>query len=189
MNAEKTGGPGDLWHGIHKLTEEMGELLCELGKVGAFPRGDHPDGKGPMKERIEKEVADVLAACDYFIEVNKLNMREIADREVRKLDLYKKWGLTGLAPVQEEKPYSSKDGQTPEAPGYVTFPVTLPAEQLAFVKAVAAAAHIHPESVIATLLAASVISGTKPPRDVCRCPESAPDELLAICTRCGKEIS
>lgn len=86
----------ELWRGIHKLQEEMGELAQVLGKIGPFPTGEHPDGERPLRERCEDECGDVVAALTYFIEVNKLNFDRISKRGDDKLAKFKKWKLTGI---------------------------------------------------------------------------------------------
>lgn len=84
------------WFGIHKLTEECGELLQLLGKLGAYPNGLHPDGKGSVKDRLPEELADVLAAVNYFIVVNHLDQKAIGARSTNKLATFLHWGLTGV---------------------------------------------------------------------------------------------
>ena len=54
------------WRGIHKLTEEIGELGQVIGKLGEFPSGNHPDGGPQLRQRLEEELADVEAAILYF---------------------------------------------------------------------------------------------------------------------------
>lgn len=84
------------WLGYYKLVEETSELGTELGKLGPFPDGVHPDGKGDLVERIENEIADVLAASTYFVEENAFDIPRITARVHQKLALYRQWGLTGL---------------------------------------------------------------------------------------------
>lgn len=84
----------EVYRGIGKLIEEMGELQTELGKLIPFPQGEHPDGKGDLRQRIENEMADVRAAIFYFTETNRLDFNN--ERYVRKVALFKKWGLTGI---------------------------------------------------------------------------------------------
>lgn len=57
------------WHGIAKLMEEMGELQTVLGKLMAYPNGEHPDMRyaPPLLNRLRDELADVLAATQFFI--------------------------------------------------------------------------------------------------------------------------
>ena len=81
------------WRGLHKLTEEMGELAQVIGKLGAFPVGDHPDGGPPLRQRLEEECADVEAAILYFRERNGLD--PMPARRVEKLQKFRKWGLSG----------------------------------------------------------------------------------------------
>lgn len=101
------------WRGIAKAVEEMGELSTVLGKLMAYPKGDHPDmyphvdgrekGAPPLRDRLKDEFADVLAILDYIGE------REFTDEELAyigvrikfKAERYKRWILAG---VQEEDP-------------------------------------------------------------------------------------
>lgn len=84
------------WKGIFKIVEESGELLQVLGKMGPFPDGDHPDGAGDLKIRAEREVADLYAALDYFVQANGLSETFIDARRAEKLDKFNNWGLTGI---------------------------------------------------------------------------------------------
>jgi NTP pyrophosphatase (non-canonical NTP hydrolase) len=55
------------WIGIAKLQEEMGELQAVLGKLHAYPDGQHPDMRysAPLTHRLQEELADVIAACQF----------------------------------------------------------------------------------------------------------------------------
>lgn len=88
------------WRGIFKLLEEMGELQQVLGKLGPFPDGEHPDGEKHLSLRLCDELADVLAAIRYFIEINNLDLDKIMMRTDIKLDKFVHWGLTGLLTAQ-----------------------------------------------------------------------------------------
>jgi hypothetical protein len=89
------------WKGIFKLIEEMGELSQLLGKAGPFPRMGHPDGRGEARERLPKEIADVYAALDYFVETNLPQCgNDITSRRKQKLNQYRDWGLTGVFNVE-----------------------------------------------------------------------------------------
>lgn len=82
-------------YGFFKLQEEMGELNQVLGKIGAFSDTEqHPDGGPPLTERAEDELADVMAACHYFAEINDLDKARIVDRCQDKLSKFRHWGLT-----------------------------------------------------------------------------------------------
>lgn len=83
-----------LWPGIYKLTEEMAELTVELAKLAAYPHGGpHPDGKGDIVQRVEKEMADVSAILQWFEHFNRLNVS--VDRVEGKWARYSDWLLTG----------------------------------------------------------------------------------------------
>lgn len=81
-----------------KLMEEIGELQIELGqlqqvvaKLVAYPDGNHPDGAGPLHQRLEDEMGDVQASIDYVIRRLNLNKIRIGLRRKRKFDLFKGW--------------------------------------------------------------------------------------------------
>lgn len=82
------------WRGIGMLVEEGGEVLQLLGKAVAFPTGDHPDGKGTMRERLPFKLADLKATIEYFEYVNNLRVDTI--RQGEKMDQFRVWGLTGV---------------------------------------------------------------------------------------------
>lgn len=89
----------EVYKGYFKLVEEIGEVLQNLGKLGPFITGDHPDGGGPIRPRLEKELVDLDAAITYFASVNDLLMDH--DRRLDKLRKFKYWGLTGLDDGEE----------------------------------------------------------------------------------------
>lgn len=91
------------WKGIGKLIEECGELLQIAGKAIAYPVGEHPDGCGDVKERFVQEIADVYAALDYFVDVNKLDLGIILTRKNSKFRLYKRWDLSGIVKYVDQK--------------------------------------------------------------------------------------
>lgn len=76
---------GDVWPGLAKLVEEMGELNQVLGKLVAFPDGKHPSRKKPLKTSLQEEIADTLAALQFFVESNDLNSKRIDNRRKSKL--------------------------------------------------------------------------------------------------------
>lgn len=84
------------YRGIFKLTEECGELLTDIGKLAVFQDVPHPDGKGLMKPRIQDELADVLAAVQYFIETNNFDYKYILERKEEKIKKFNQWELDGI---------------------------------------------------------------------------------------------
>lgn len=82
----------DVWPGLSKLVEEDGELTQVLGKIlGAGGAIHHWDGSN-LAQRAEEEIADVLAAIDYFVEKNKvLRVHVIQNRRNDKLKLFRSW--------------------------------------------------------------------------------------------------
>lgn len=84
----------NVWPGMSKLIEEMGELNQVLGKLmatGGEP--EHWDGTD-LHDRLAEEVADVLAAVEFFRYANEPLVTRIDfmdDRESKKIDLFCKW--------------------------------------------------------------------------------------------------
>lgn len=91
-----------MWRGIHKLTEECGEVLQVLGKLGPYPDGQHPDGGPDLAVRLEEELADLRAAIQYVVQANGLDARRIAIRQGQKLKKFEGWVLTGLNPGEPQ---------------------------------------------------------------------------------------
>lgn len=85
------------WRGIHKLTEEAGELLRIIGKLNAFPNGQHPSGD-PIATQLLEELTDLQAAIDYFIEENGLAIDPARYKD--KLIKYDNWFLSGVHDVE-----------------------------------------------------------------------------------------
>jgi len=78
--ATKTGG-------LIKLTEECGELVQACCKILI-----NPDGISATRlQDLEDEIADVLAAIEYVIEVKQLDKEKIGDRKAIKILNHKKW--------------------------------------------------------------------------------------------------
>lgn len=78
--------------GAAKLIEECGELLQELGKrLAYYTTDEHPDGKGPLNERIQDEMGDVIAAIQFHAETWPLDQDAIVERAYRKLNLFRMW--------------------------------------------------------------------------------------------------
>ena len=94
---------GQVWRGLFKTQEEMGELGQVLGKLGPYPYGNHPDGGYNLEIRATMEIADVYASLDYLVATNDLDMRAIMERRAAKLALFRQWVLTGIPVDQEPK--------------------------------------------------------------------------------------
>jgi NTP pyrophosphatase (non-canonical NTP hydrolase) len=78
--------------GLAKLIEECGELQQIAGKKLACPDTDtHWDGLGSLKERLENEIADVLAACDFVLDKYKLDRIQVSKRLAAKVSQYREW--------------------------------------------------------------------------------------------------
>lgn len=79
--------------GYTKLVEECGELIQVAAKRIAYLDDSHPDDrtKPSLDLRIEDEIADVLAACRFVIEKNKLNTQYIEGKMNLKVSVFNHW--------------------------------------------------------------------------------------------------
>lgn len=78
--------------GLVKLSEECGELQQIIAKKLAYYTTDvHPDGKGSLKERLEDEIADVIAASLLVGELHGLDALRMGNRVNAKLALFNQW--------------------------------------------------------------------------------------------------
>lgn len=93
------------WHGLRKAVEECCELGVELMKLATFPSGKHPARKRSLVISTEEELADVLAAANYFIDRNKLDRAKIEKRAKLK---YKKFSRWWGEPKADTKPKTLK---------------------------------------------------------------------------------
>lgn len=78
--------------GVAKFTEETGEALKEIGKIqGIGHMGNHWDGKGELKTRLENELADVWASIDYLTQENGLDKERMKKRSKAKMKKFMTW--------------------------------------------------------------------------------------------------
>lgn len=80
------------WPGLAKLNEECGEVVQVIGKL-MMTKGEieHWD-KSNLKERLEDEIGDVLAACKFVIKwCAGLDVERINCRIAEKLALFERW--------------------------------------------------------------------------------------------------
>lgn len=83
--------------GLSKLVEEMGEVQQVVGKImGLGHAGDHWDGTN-LKDRLEEELADNMAAICFVAAANDLDLDKILARSVAKQDTYGRWHINVLA--------------------------------------------------------------------------------------------
>lgn len=83
---------GTVWPGTSKVLEEMGELQQVLGKL-IQTGGDARHWDGDLRPKIVEEIADVLAALDFFAMKN-LTAEENVQVSVRffvKCGLFRGW--------------------------------------------------------------------------------------------------
>lgn len=72
------------------MAEECGELLQVIGKIAAFPDGEHPDGTD-IVARLHDELADVAAAGAFVIEANVMDRWAVERRSREKLRRFRGW--------------------------------------------------------------------------------------------------
>lgn len=83
-----------IWNGVSKLSEEAGEVVQVIGKLmGNGGSTDHWDGSN-LLVRLQEEIGDVLAACDFVMLANlALDSEFIERRREEKLKLFLKWNI------------------------------------------------------------------------------------------------
>lgn len=84
------------WAGLSKLVEECGEVQQVLGKlIGSRGDVNHYDGSN-LRDRLEEELADLLAAIMFFTMANGLGASgNIGERAKQKYELFVQWCLEG----------------------------------------------------------------------------------------------
>lgn len=87
------------WPGISKLIEEAGEVLQVCGKlIATGGNTEHWDNNDtPLKERLENEIADLLAAAAFVVRRCGLDGGRVDDRVKRKLTRFVTWHEQGEA--------------------------------------------------------------------------------------------
>jgi NTP pyrophosphatase (non-canonical NTP hydrolase) len=101
-------------NGLAKLIEECGELQqIAAKKLAYFHTDEHPDGAGSLKQRMEDEMADVMAACIFVARQFKLDATRMEQRRDRKVARFEAWHAQNsddslmfatTAPAQEAAP-------------------------------------------------------------------------------------
>jgi len=78
--------------GIDKLNEECGEVVQVIGKFHGMGSvlGQHWDGTN-LKERLEDEIADMIAAARFVALKHSLDEQRINQRFEMKLAQFKRW--------------------------------------------------------------------------------------------------
>ena len=80
--------------GLTKVAEECGELTQIAMKKSAYMDSDiHPDGQGSLRLRLQDEIADVLAICEFVINEWGLDCSAIDLRKEAKRARFEKWHL------------------------------------------------------------------------------------------------
>jgi NTP pyrophosphatase (non-canonical NTP hydrolase) len=80
-----------VWPGLSKLIEEAGEVQQVCGKLlGTGGEHAHWDGSN-LRERLEDEIADLIAACRFVQDANQLDSVRIFERIGTKLATFHMW--------------------------------------------------------------------------------------------------
>ena len=91
MPAERYSIGSNVWPGLSKLIEEAGEVQQVCGKLlgtGGDPK--HWDGSD-LRDRLEEEIGDLIAACMFVQDKNKLSPEKVGKRIREKIALFDKW--------------------------------------------------------------------------------------------------
>lgn len=108
-----------LWQGLVKLQEEAAELGVEAAKLSAYPEGEHPDGRGVCIDRVLAEMADVIAAIQFFSERHGLKVDWT--RVDEKVALFVEWdrgvGMAGRGILERSdgEPWPQAEKPAPPA--------------------------------------------------------------------------
>jgi NTP pyrophosphatase (non-canonical NTP hydrolase) len=79
------------WPGIAKLVEEAGEVIQVCGKL-LMTHGKHRHWDGSdLKDRLEDEIADLMAACRFVVGWCGLDSDKIDSRSIDKMILFERW--------------------------------------------------------------------------------------------------
>lgn len=117
----------DVWPGLSKLIEECGEVLQVGGKLmGTGGAVQHWDGTN-LRERLQDELGDAIAAIDFIVAHNDLDAGVIALRAEHKRGLFERWHTAEPPlPAQEPSPNLTTyhrgviDGQRAHPPAELT---------------------------------------------------------------------
>jgi NTP pyrophosphatase (non-canonical NTP hydrolase) len=84
------------WPGISKLIEEAGEVQQVCGKLmGTRGAENHWDGTN-LKVRLEQEIADLMAACNFVVTHCGLDPVAVSKRITDKVGTFDNWHESGL---------------------------------------------------------------------------------------------
>lgn len=99
--------------GLSKLTEELGELLQEVGKTMAVGNDiDAYHWSGNLRDRIQTEMGDVLAAIGFVIDKLGLDGAAIEQRSREKYVVFNKWDAEEPEPATMPLPTPQKEPQS-----------------------------------------------------------------------------
>lgn len=106
----------NLWPGLSKLTEESGEVGQVVGKlIATGGKPAHWDGTN-LRERLQEEIADLMAACFFVMEANGLDEEAMRTRHQQKLALFHRWHVEQADSVPPSKEMVTLAAIVPRAP-------------------------------------------------------------------------
>ncbi len=80
-----------VWPGLSKLIEESGEVNQVVGKlIATGGKEEHWDGTN-LRDRMQEELADLIAACSFVVDVNNLDIKAVERRANEKLSMFRQW--------------------------------------------------------------------------------------------------
>jgi NTP pyrophosphatase (non-canonical NTP hydrolase) len=101
--------------GLAKLIEECGELIQVAGKrLAYYTTDEHPDGGAPLSQRLEQEIGDVIAACNFVVTEHHLDAGQIGNRVALKLQRFRAWHAD---PTNNEHGIDAAAGRARDVPG------------------------------------------------------------------------
>lgn len=99
--------------GLSKLTEELGELLQEVGKTMTVGNDvDAHHWSGNLRHRMQTEMGDVLAAMGFVIDKLGLDGEIIEQRSRDKYAIFNKWNAEEPEGATMPLPTPQKEQQT-----------------------------------------------------------------------------
>ena len=82
---------GSPWPGLGKLVEEAAEVTQVAARLIGAPNAAPHLAEAVLRDRLEEELGDLMAAAAFVAEANGLDERKIAARRAEKLSLFTRW--------------------------------------------------------------------------------------------------
>lgn len=82
---------GSPWPGLGKLVEEAAEVTQVAARLIGAPNAAPHLAEAVLRDRLEEELGDLMAAAAFVAQTNGLDERKIAARRAEKLSLFTRW--------------------------------------------------------------------------------------------------